>query len=62
MSCGTSDSATAKVIEQQSAGEKPTYYVFWTTANAYGSRGLGMTREAAEDLAAKIRKDGPHAA
>lgn len=38
--------------------EETGYYVFWRTSNAYGARGSGLTRAAAEDLAVEIRKAG----
>jgi len=37
---------------------RPGYYVFWETANAYGSRGNDLTKEAAEALAQRIRESG----
>lgn len=30
------------------------YFVFWQTANAYGSRGSGLSKEAAERLAERL--------
>lgn len=35
------------------------WFVYWETPNFYGSRGAGLSREAADKLAEKIRKDGP---
>lgn len=58
---GPKEQAHAQVMEQWIAGRKPTYYVFWKTDSAYGSRGNGMSREAAEELAQRIRVYGPNA-
>jgi len=36
------------------------WYVFWETTSTYGARGRGLSKEAAEDLAERIRLDGPN--
>jgi kynurenine formamidase len=36
------------------------WYVFWETTSMYGARGRGLSKEAAEDLAERIRRDGPN--
>lgn len=37
------------------------FFVYWETSSAYGSRGVGLSREAAERLAARLILEGPGA-
>lgn len=36
-------------------GGTTQWFVYWETATAYGSRGVGLNREEAESLARRIR-------
>lgn len=60
---GPEDKAHVEVVRHGWAQEddERSYYVFWRTENACGSRGVNLTRDHAEHVARSIRSYGPNA-
>ena len=49
------DDIEVSVRSHTDGGGTEQWFVYWETPTAFGSRGVGLSREAAEDLAERIK-------